>query len=164
VTRCRGVLLVLLGLIPTSVFGQDGRPTLEVGAFPEEFHLDGRLDEPIWLTAPAISSLTMTEPVEGGDLVGTTVVRVLADSRTIVIGIACSDPDPSRIVSYSKARDSQLRGEDHIKFILDTFLESAGGLVPDRRHRDLASMSSIHHSLFDILHSIFDHQQHRPVI
>jgi len=129
VTRCRGVLLVVLGLMPATLFGQDGRPTLRVGDLPAELNLDGRLDEPIWLTALAIPYLTMTEPVEGGDLVGTTVVRVLADSRMIVIGIACSDPEPSRIVSYSKARDSELRGEDHIKFILDTFLDGRSGYI-----------------------------------
>ncbi len=128
-TRCRGVLLVVFGLLPATAAAQDGRPTFRVGDLPAELNLDGRLDEPIWLTAPAIPHLTMTEPVEGGDLVGTTVVRVLADSRTIVIGIVCSDPEPSRIVSYSKARDSELRGEDHIKFILDTFLDGRSGYI-----------------------------------
>ncbi len=124
-----GALLVALGLVPAVAVGQNGRPALEVGHLPSALDLDGRLDEPAWLTARAIPHLTMTEPVEGGDLVGATVVRVLVDNRTIVIGVTCHDPDPARIVSYSKARDSELRGEDHIKLILDTFLDGRSGYI-----------------------------------
>ena len=127
--RYPGVLLVVLGLMPATASGQDGQPTLEVGDLPPELNLDGRLDEPVWLTAQAIPRLTMTEPVEGGDLVGTTIVRVLVDARTIVIGIACRDPEPSRIVSYSKARDPRLRGEEHIKVSLATVLDGRSGYI-----------------------------------
>jgi hypothetical protein len=105
------------------------RPSLQVGDLPSDLDLDGALTEPAWEAADAISALTMTEPIEGGDLTGQTTVRVLANSRTIVIGIVCDDPEPSGIVSYSKARDPELRSEDHVKFIFDTFLDERSGYI-----------------------------------
>jgi hypothetical protein len=115
---------------PTNATAQDDeRPFLQVGELPADLQLDGTLDERAWETADAISALTMTEPVEGGDVTGQTTVRVLADSRNIVIGVTCRDPDPSGIVSYSKARDPELRSEDHVKFIFDTFLDERSGYI-----------------------------------
>jgi hypothetical protein len=47
----------------------------------------------------------------------------------MVIGVLCNDPDPSGIVSFSKARDSELDDEDHVLFVLDTFLDGRSGYV-----------------------------------
>jgi Domain of unknown function (DUF5916) len=102
-------------------------PTLAVTVLDTEIELDGVLDEVIWNTADSIADFTMTEPVEGGRTVGRTVVRVLANDGEIVIGIVAFDPDPDGIVSFSKSRDPQLRGEDHVILVLDTYLDGRSG-------------------------------------
>jgi hypothetical protein len=104
-------------------------PRLELGQLNGELQLDGVLAEPDWQSAHVIPELTMVEPVEGGALIGQTSVRVLANSADLVIGVVCDDPDPRRIVSFSKARDSELRNEDHVKLILDTFLDGRTGYI-----------------------------------
>ncbi len=104
-------------------------PTLRAGLLPRDLRLDGVLDEPEWEAAPAIDALTMTEPVEGGPLIGATLVRVLAGPTALVIGVEAFDPQPERIVSYSIQRDPSLTGEDHIKFVLDPFLDGRSGYV-----------------------------------
>lgn len=71
------------GVQPTGV------PTLRVGTLAGAVHLDGLLDEPAWAAAPAIDSLTMSEPTAGGAPSARTIVRVLADAHAIVIGIEC---------------------------------------------------------------------------
>src|SRR4030095_17152214 len=86
-------------------------------------------DHPPWLTADSISDLTQIEPVEGGTPSGRTVVRVLADGAGIVIGVRADDPEPSRITAFSRARDSDLSSEDHLKIILDTYLDGRSGYV-----------------------------------
>ena len=91
--------------------------------------LDGVLDEAAWLEAELIDGLTMTEPIEGGDLVGRTRVRLLADRTALFIGVEALDPDPSGIVSYSVVRDPELRREDHVKIVLDPFLDGRSGYV-----------------------------------
>jgi len=47
-------------------------------------------------------------------------VRLLAAPKAVVIFIECDDPEPSRIVSFSKQRNPQRRSEDHVRIVLDT--------------------------------------------
>lgn len=129
-------LLLLALALPRSAAGQsatlpDGspRPSLAVGTLQGTLRLDGVLDEPAWAAATAIQGLTMTEPDEGGTPVATTLVRVLADGHDLVIGILANDPDPSGIVSTSKARDPEMRNEDYVKLVLDPFLDGRTGFV-----------------------------------
>jgi Domain of unknown function (DUF5916) len=103
--------------------------SLQVGKLPADLRVDGRLDEPAWQQAPAIDGLTTFEPQEGGTPTGRTTVRVLADKKTIVIGVRCEDPSADDIVSYSVARDASLDSEDHIKIALGTFLDGRTGYV-----------------------------------
>ena len=124
-----GTTVFTIVLVAPSRAQEAHRPTLRAGSLPPDLQLDGVLDEDAWTAADAIGSLTMIDPVEGGPLTGHTTVRVLASAREIVIGVICWDPDPAGIVSYSKARDSQLRGEDHIKIIFDTFLDRRSGYI-----------------------------------
>ncbi len=126
----QSLVVTALAVAPNVTSAQDNdRPSLPMGTLAEQFKLDGVLDEPFWDEAVAITGLTMVEPIEGGAVVGTTTVWVVADATDIVIGVIAADPDPSGIVSFSKARDSQLRNEDHIKFILDTFLDGRTGYI-----------------------------------
>ncbi len=128
----RAAILMLPGaaLLSSQALGQsDERPVLAVGAMTGHMRIDGLLDEADWLEADEIGQLTMVEPVEGGPLVGQTSVKVLASPGAIVIGVLCRDPHAAAIVSYSKARDSELREEDHVKFILDTFLDGRSGYI-----------------------------------
>lgn len=130
---------VLIAGLGTDAAGQDHAPgasgarpsipAVRVGALDSGLDLDGLLSEPTWNGAEPIDGLTMTEPVEGGDLVGVTRVRVLADRTTIVIGVEALDPEPDGIVSYSISRDPVLRNEDHIRIVLDPFLDGRSGYV-----------------------------------
>lgn len=127
--RLLGTTVFTLVFVTPSPGQEAQRPALRVGSLPSDLQLDGVLDEDAWTTADAIGSLTMIDPVEGGPLTGHTTVRVLASATEIIIGVICRDPDPAGIVSYSKARDSRLRGEDHIKIIFDTFLDERSGYI-----------------------------------
>ncbi len=129
-------LLAVLLTLPRPADGQlptlpDGspRPAVAVGALQGGIRVDGILDEPAWSSAPRIPGLTMTEPDQGGTPAAATVVRVLADRHALVIGVLAHDPDPSGIVSTSKARDPELRNEDYVKIVLDPFLDGRTGFV-----------------------------------
>lgn len=104
-------------------------PVLRAGAVNGSLRIDGRLAEPDWLTADSISSLTEVEPVEGGPAPARTVVRVLASSDAIVIGVVAMDPDPSAITAFAVQRDARLENEDHISFVLDPFQDGRSGYV-----------------------------------
>ncbi len=91
--------------------------------------LDGVLSESAWSEAESIANLITIEPEEGGVPAGKTIVKVLANTTEMIIGVICNDPDPSGIVSFSKARDSELDDEDHVLIVLDTFLDGRSGYV-----------------------------------
>ena len=107
------------------------RPTLRTGALFDSsaLNLDGVLSEPDWETADSITDLVTVEPEEGGAPAGRTTVKVLANSREIIIGMRADDPNPSGIVSFSKARDAELESEDHFTVVLDTFMDGRSGYV-----------------------------------
>src|SRR4029079_9135489 len=58
-----------------------------------------------------------------------TIVRVLAGSTSIAIGVVCEDPNPEGIVSFSVRRDAGLGSEDHVRIVLGPFLDGRSGYV-----------------------------------
>ena len=132
----RWALAAALGLCATAATAQTSngngaaRLALRVGTLSgNPITLDGVLSEAQWATADSISNLTMVEPEEGGVPTGRTVVRVLVTPTEVIMGVRCYDPDPSGIVSYTKARDIELDAEDHIVIILDPFQDGRSGYV-----------------------------------
>ena len=107
----------------------EDRPSLRAGVLKGDIKIDGRLDEADWLNAAAIADLTMVEPTTGGAPTGRTEVKVLANAREIVLGVRCFDPDPARIVTFTKERDGNFEGEDHLIFVLDPFQDGRSGYV-----------------------------------
>ena len=55
-------------------------------------------------------------------------MRVLAGPKALVFGVRCDDPDPARIVTFTKERDGDFENEDHIVIVLDTFQDGRSGL------------------------------------
>jgi len=80
--------------------------------------------------ADSIANLITLEPEEGGvPAAGRTVVKVFATPKEIVVRARCYDHDPAGIVSFTKARDTELDEEDHILIVFDTFLDGRTGYV-----------------------------------
>jgi hypothetical protein len=102
---------------------------LRAGVLTSRIVIDGVLDESAWQSADVAGELTQADPIEGAPASGATRVRVLAGSKAVVIGIDCDDAQPTGIVSFSKQRDAQLRSEDHVRVVLDTFLDGRSGYV-----------------------------------
>lgn len=103
------------------------RPTLRIEAVNNGIRIDGSLDEPAWSSADSISSLAQVEPTTGARPSMQTVVRVLTTGDAIIIGVRCDDSEPRRVVSFARQRDATLDSEDHIKIVLDTYLDGRSG-------------------------------------
>ncbi|NNE03543.1 MAG: carbohydrate binding family 9 domain-containing protein, partial [Eudoraea sp.] len=82
-----------------------------------------------WYSAPELSNFLTTEPAEKGTPTAATLVRVLANEKSVIIGIECKDPNPDDIVRFSKIRDADIRNEDHVKVVLDPFLDGQSGYI-----------------------------------
>lgn len=131
------VILAVTPLALASGQGRNGaaaadRPALRTAvaaAHAAGVRLDGVLDEPIWSSADSIPSLTQIEPVAGTAPAGRTVVRVVADQSSLVFGIRAENPPGVGLVAFARARDASLDSEDHIKIVLDTYLDGRSGYV-----------------------------------
>ena len=118
-------------LIPvTLLLGQSNdRPAFEAGKLTGTIKIDGLLDEADWNNAPVLDEFLTTEPIEKGNPSSPTFVRVMANEKAVVIGIECKDSDPNEIVRFSKIRDANISSEDHIKIVLDPFLDGQSGYI-----------------------------------
>ncbi|MDQ8163455.1 MAG: carbohydrate binding family 9 domain-containing protein, partial [Gemmatimonadota bacterium] len=117
------------GLLAAGSLQAQAPPTLRSAPLMSGFRLDGRIDEAMWAAADSIGALTEIEPVAGRAPAGRTVVRVLADADRLVIGVRADDPNPDGIVSFARERDNSLANEDHVKLVLDTYLDGRSGYV-----------------------------------
>ena len=92
-------------------------------------NVDGVLSETAWVSAAVADAFAQSDPAEGDSPSGRTLVRVLAGTHAIAIGVVCDDPDPARIVSFSVRRDASLNNEDHVRIVLGPFLDGRSGYV-----------------------------------
>jgi hypothetical protein len=123
-------LIILLSFIFHSLFSQTvDKLTLKCGLLDETIKIDGKLSENIWDSADSISSFIMVEPNENQSPTYRTIVKILAGPKDVVIGITCYDNSPDKIVSFSKARDTELGKEDNIKIVLDTYQDGRNGFI-----------------------------------
>ncbi|WP_297766122.1 carbohydrate binding family 9 domain-containing protein [uncultured Muriicola sp.] len=105
------------------------RPTLAAGRFLGEIRIDGYMDEEEWKNAPVLNTFQTTVPIEKGVPSAATLVRVLVNEKSLIIGIQCEDPDPDKIVRFSKLRDTDISNEDHVKVVIDPFLDGQSGYI-----------------------------------
>jgi hypothetical protein len=69
--------------------------------------IDGRLDDPAWRNAPAVTALVQREPVEGAPPQERTEVRVLYDRSAIYIGAILYEQNRSNVRTQMVRRDQQ---------------------------------------------------------
>ena len=105
------------------------RPSIATGHIIEEIKIDGLLDETDWGDAPVLKDFRTTEPIENGSPSFPTIVRVITNKKWVVIGIECKDTNPESIVRFSKLRDANISKEDHIKIVIDPFLDGQSGYI-----------------------------------
>jgi hypothetical protein len=117
---------------PPSMLARDSMPAERVvlrAGTGVGIRLDGTLSEAAWADADSIAALTQTEPREGAPASARTVIKVLATEDVLTIGIRADQPPGVRIVSFARDRDASLTNEDHVRLVLDTYLDGRSGYV-----------------------------------
>jgi len=104
-------------------------PSVQAGKLAGEIRLDGRLDEPAWSSAGVVPDLSQQDPHPGQPTPYRTEVLFLVDSGALYVGIRCTDPEPSRIAVHTMQRDGNMRGDDTVSLVLDTFGDERTGFL-----------------------------------
>ena len=96
-----------------------------VTAVGSEIVVDGSLDEAPWRQAPKIGELVQRLPTAGARPTQRTEVTLLHNRDNLFIGVMCYDSEPDRILRSQMARDADLRPDDRVSIILDTFRDQS---------------------------------------
>ena len=89
-------------------------------------HLDGFVNEDVWISATSVSDFYQREPVPGDPVSQPTEFLFLFDHNNIYVAIRCND-EPGGITAKELARDVSLGEDDRIQVIFDTFLDGRNG-------------------------------------
>ncbi|MCK4413659.1 MAG: carbohydrate binding family 9 domain-containing protein [Candidatus Eisenbacteria sp.] len=82
--------------------------------------IDGRLDDPVWQTAPVWREFVAFHPEPGASPSQPTAVRIVHDSEAIYLAYRCFDDQPGSIRAALAPRD-QAFADDWVGLILDPF-------------------------------------------
>jgi len=88
--------------------------------------LDGRLDEPLWQTVPAVADFTQSQPREGEPATQRTEVRIVFDDDALYVGARMFDTEGAAGVRTRLARRDQDQNLDYVSLIFDTFHDHLG--------------------------------------
>jgi hypothetical protein len=91
--------------------------------------IDGRLDDPAWAEAPALTGFVQRIPRDGASGSEPTEVRILFDDQAIYVGVWLWDSNPRGIVQGPAIRDSSLDDSDAVILLFDTYHDGQNGFV-----------------------------------
>jgi hypothetical protein len=130
----RTSLTALFVLVPASLFAQRGpadssanqghdRPITISHAVRTSgtIHLDGKLTEPEWATAPVTDSFTQIDPDEGKPASQRMEVRVLYDDNFLYVGARMFDTGP--VTGRLGRHDMDLGDSDWLGVMIDSYLD-----------------------------------------
>jgi hypothetical protein len=115
------ILYFSIILIPLFLTGQWQSKELFGIITESPLNVDGLLDEPIWEKAPEATDFIQLQPRKGEPSSERTVVKVLFDDKHIYFGFWCYDSEPDKIVGRITKRDADIRSDDSVYVLIDTF-------------------------------------------
>lgn len=103
-----------------SYSSHEERPSAEAVRTADRITVDGRLDEPAWMTAPPVTEFWQVDPDEGSPITEPTEVRFLYDDDAIYVGAWLYDNDGT-IVSRMARRDTGIPDIDLFAVHFDSY-------------------------------------------
>ena len=98
-----------------------GKVTVRAVRTPTPLKIDGKLDEPIYASTPAMSDFVQQDPKENVPATEKTEVWIFYDRDNIYVVGKCWDTHPERMVMNEMRRDgSGIPRNENFAFILDT--------------------------------------------
>jgi hypothetical protein len=104
-----------------------GKRYLIATCVEEEISIDGRFDDYVWQDAVFQGDFLQREPNEGEPATEKTEIGVLFDKDNIYFGVKCYDSEPDKIIAREMRRDEDMRDDDTINIILDTYHDHRSG-------------------------------------
>jgi hypothetical protein len=84
-------------------------------------HLDGKLDEAAWASAPPLTDFLQKDPIEGGEPTDKLDVRFLYDDVALYVATRVVNRNPSRTIQAPVSRRDQVSQAERIWISLDAY-------------------------------------------
>lgn len=118
--RLPGVLAWLLFILLPGAARSAAQSALEPLRVDTPPVIDGRLDDPVWRTAPSVSGFRTFSPDFGREGSEQTTAFMAYDSRNLYFAFQCLDREPGKIKCAVSSRDS-IPADDWVCINLDSF-------------------------------------------
>ncbi|HET7790741.1 MAG TPA: DUF5916 domain-containing protein [Gemmatimonadales bacterium] len=106
--------------------GPPAAPTAVAARTAVPVVIDGRDDDPVWRSAPAITDFTEFVPVEGAPARFRTEAKVAFDDHNFYVFIRAYDPEPQKISNVLARRDVR-PPTDQLKIVIDAYHDRRTG-------------------------------------
>ena len=104
--------------------------TVRAVRLPAPLDLDGRLDESVYASVPAISDFLQQEPHEGQPATEKTEAWILFDDEHLYISARNWDSHPEREVANELRRDNgNILGNENVTFVIDPLNDKRNGYL-----------------------------------
>lgn len=120
-------ILSVLVLATVCASAQVSRPFFEIQQAAQPPVIDGKLDDPCWQAAPALTNFTQALPIEGAAPTERTEVRFVYNHDYLYIAVRCLDSEPDKIIAKQMQHDNQFESDDTVKIAFDTFNRQRDG-------------------------------------
>ena len=107
----------------------EGGVTVRAVRIAEPLKLDGRLDESVYTTVPAIGDFIQQNPRPGEPATEKTELWILFDDKNLYISARCWDSHPEREVANEMRRDSIVTPNENLGIVLDPFHDKRNGVL-----------------------------------
>src|SRR5207244_4320529 len=125
--------VVLAGTASAQFVGKDadGRAMIRAIKLAEPLRVDGKLDEEVYSSYPSFGGLIQVAPTYGAAQTERSELWVMYDTDTIYVACRCWDSaPPDKWIANELRRDTvQLRQNDHIGVMFDTFYDRRSGFL-----------------------------------
>jgi hypothetical protein len=122
----------VLGSVAGPLVAQNNHPTpppvTRAVPLAGEIRLDGRLDEPVWQSAPPATDLRQNQPNAGQPATQRTEVRFAFDGAALYVGARMHDDSAARGVRTRLVRRDGDPSSDYLRVIFDTYHDHIGRL------------------------------------
>ena len=95
----------------------------------EQITLDGRLDEPVWMQAPAADDFLQKLPRNGAPATEKTVARFAFDEDNLYIGVWCDEAEPDKILIKDLKEDFDFMSTDLVQIFIDSLHDRRTGFT-----------------------------------
>ncbi len=112
---------VILPLFSLALSGQWQSKEIYAKKAESIIKVDGFLDEAAWQEAPGVGDFIQLQPEKGMPASERTIVKVLFDDGHVYFGFWCYDSEPQKIAARMAKRDDDIRSDDSVYVLLDTF-------------------------------------------